>query len=100
MNADVIRKVDLCVVEATYELMKSTGVHAKPPEYRASSIRFRVPKEFDPDAFAERVRRVLERDGVNVYVKMAHSKRCITVSYSKWKQEYTDKVRAKRHEGL
>ncbi len=97
MNADVIHKVDLCVVEATYAMMRSTGAHAKPPSYTAPSIRFRVPNEFDPDAFAEEVRRALERDGVNVYVKMSRSKRWITVSYSKWKQEYTEKVRAKRN---
>lgn len=97
MNADVIRKVDLCVVGATYEMMKSTGIHAKPPEYRAPSIRFRVPTGFDPDVFAEKVRHSLELNGVNAYVKMAHSKRWITVSYSKWKQEYTEKVRAKRN---
>lgn len=100
MNADVIHKVDLCVVEATYEMMKKTGAHAKPPAYIAPSVRFRVPTGFDPDMFAEEVRRVLKRDGVNVYVKMAQSKRWITVSYSKWKPEYTEKVRARRHEGV
>ena len=86
MNADVIHKVDLCVVEATYEMMKRTLAHAKPPSCTAQAIRFRIPNEFDPDAFAEEVRHILELDGVNVYVKMSHSKRWITVSHSKLKQ--------------
>ena len=97
MNADVIRKIDLCVVEATYAMIKKTGVAAKPPAYRAPSIRFRVPTGFDPDMFAEEVKHALEQEGVNVYVKTGHSKRWITVSYSKWKKEYTEKARAKRH---
>ncbi len=96
MNRNVVKKVDLCVSEATFNLMKKAGVCVKPPEWRATSVRFRVPEAFDPDEFANEVAGILETDGVKVCVKMGKSKRHISVSYSKWTRKNTEAVAAKR----
>lgn len=96
MNADIINRVSMCVVDATYAMTKRTGVIAKPPAYRAPAVRFRVPSGFNPDEFAEEVRKMLADQVIKVTVKMPPSKRWITVSYTKWKEEYTEAIRAKR----
>lgn len=98
MNAEIIRKVDLCVVEATYNLAKRTGKLAKPPAYRVPYVRFRVPGAFDAEEFAEEVRKAVEADGVNVFVKIGRPRKWITVGYYAWKPEYTKKAREKRRE--
>lgn len=96
MNENVVNKVGLCVAEATFNLMKKVGVCVKPPEWRATSVRFRVPDAFDPDEFANEVAGILENDGVKVCVNMGKSKRHISVSYSKWTKKNTESVAAKR----
>ena len=96
MNENVVRKVGLCVAEATFNLMKKAGVAVKPPEWRATSVRFRIPDRFDPDEFAGEVAGILREDGVKVYVKIGRSKRHISVSYSKCTKKDTDAVAKKR----
>jgi hypothetical protein len=96
MNDNVVKKVGLCVAEATFSLMKKAGVAVKPPEWRATSVRFRVPDRFDPDEFAGEVARVLRAYGVMVNVNMGRSKSHISVSYAKWTQKHTDAVAKKR----
>lgn len=96
MNEKVVKKVSLCVAEATFNLMKKAGVCVKPPEWRATSVRFRVPDAFDPDEFANEVAGILETDGVKVCVNMGKSKRHISVSYCKWTKKDTDAVAKKR----
>ena len=96
MNENTVKKVGLCVAEATFNLMKKAGAAVKPPEWRATSVRFRIPDRFDPDEFAGEVAGILRKDGVMVNVKMGRGKRHISVSYSKWTQKYTDAVAKKR----
>lgn len=96
MNENVVKKVGLCVAEATFNLMKKTGVAVKPPEWRATSVRFRIPDRFDPDEFAGEVSGILRNDGVMVNVKISRSMKHISVSYSKWTKKYTDAVAKKR----
>lgn len=96
MNENVVKKVGLCVAEATFNLMKKAGVAVKPPEWRATSVRFRIPDRFDPDEFAGEVAGILREDGVMVNVKIGRSKRHISVSCSKWTQKHTDAVAGKR----
>lgn len=96
MNENVVKKVGLCVAEATFNLMKKAGVTVKPPEWRASSVRFRIPDRFDPDEFAGEVAGILREDGVMVNVNMGRNKRHISVSYSKWAKKDTDAAAKKR----
>lgn len=96
MNENTVKTVGLCVAEATFNLMKKAGASVKPPEWRATSVRFRIPDRFDPDEFAGEVAGILRKDGVMVNVKMGRSKRHISVSYSKWTKKYTDAVAKKR----
>ena len=98
MNENVVKKVGLCVAEATFNLMKKYVVTVKPPEWRATSVRFRIPDRSDPDEFAGEVAGILRKDGVMVNVKVSRSKRHISVSYSKWTKKYTDAVAKKRRE--
>ena len=99
MNADVARKVSMCVAEATYREMKRTGVMAKPPAGRATTLRYRVPNGFNPDEYASAVRDVLAEDGVNVHVKVARGGQWLNIGYLNWKHEYTENVRKKRKYG-
>lgn len=96
MNENVVKKVGLCVAEATFNLMKKSGVAVKPPEWRATSVRFRIPDRFDPDEFACEVADILRKDGVNVNVKIGRGNRHISVSYYKWTKKYTDAVAKRR----
>lgn len=96
MNESVVKKVSLCVAEATFNLMKKAEVAVKPPEWRAASVRFRIPDRFDPDEFAGEVAGILREDGVMVNVKIGRGRRHISVSYSKWTQKHTDAVARKR----
>lgn len=98
MNENVVKKVSLCVAEATFNLMKKAGVAVKPPEWRATSVRFRIPDRFDPDEFAGEVAGILQEDGVKVNVKVGRSKRHISVSCSKLTKKDTDAVAKKRRE--
>ena len=96
MNENVVKKVGLCVAEATFNLMKKAGAAVKPPEWRATSVRFRIPDRFDPNEFAGEVSGILRNDGVMVNVKISRSRKHISVSYSKLTQKYTDAVAKKR----
>jgi hypothetical protein len=96
MNENVVKKVGLSVTKATFNLMKKANVAVKPPEWRAPSLRIRIPERFDPDEFAGEVASILREDGVKVYVKIGRSKRHISVSYSKWTKKDTDAVAKKR----
>lgn len=99
MNADVIRKVEHGVMEATYNMSKETGRLVKPPAYRVPYVRFRIPNGFDAEEFAEEARKAIDAEGVNVFVKIGRPRKWITVSYSRWKPEYTERIKEKRREG-
>jgi hypothetical protein len=88
------------MVEAVFEEMRRLHKIVKPPEPRATSLRFRVPRGLDPESCAETMRRVLEKEKVRVHVTLSKGKRYINVGYNHWKKEYSERVKEKRHERI
>jgi hypothetical protein len=78
MNIETIMAVQRHVKDVTLSM---SGVQAvKPPTVRAESLKIRVPKAFDPEAFCDQISQSLGRKGyVSLDVYLSRSRRHVKV---------------------
>lgn len=81
MNIETIMAVQRHVNEVTLNM---SGVQAvKPPAVRAETLKIRVPKAFNPEAFCDQISQSLGRAGyVRLDTYLSRSRRHVKVAWS------------------
>ena len=81
MNIETIEAVQRHVNDVTLRMSGAQAV--KPPVVRAVTLKIRVPKAFDPEAFCDQISQSLGRKGfVRLDVYLARSRRHVKVGWS------------------